>query len=80
MICRDSPTHGWVCGWVNGWGQVNLFYLPLYQELVGPTLVAGSPSIVTISEVGLLLELMHLSELVNQGHGFLWTPSSKTKM
>ena len=19
MICRDTPTHGWVCGWVNGW-------------------------------------------------------------
>ena len=18
MICRDTPTHGWVCGWVNG--------------------------------------------------------------
>ena len=40
MICRDTPTHGWVCGWlsgsvgqwvgqwvsgwVNGWGQVIL--------------------------------------------------------
>ena len=27
MICRDTPTHGWVYGWwvgqwVNGWGQV----------------------------------------------------------
>ena len=38
MICRDIPTHGWVCGslggsvghwvgqwvngWINGWGQV----------------------------------------------------------
>ena len=24
MICRDTPTHGWVwvCGWVNGWSQV----------------------------------------------------------
>ena len=19
MICRDTPTHGWVCGWVVGW-------------------------------------------------------------
>ena len=19
MICRDTPTHGWVCGWVSGW-------------------------------------------------------------
>ena len=19
MICRDTPTHGWVCGWVGGW-------------------------------------------------------------
>ena len=18
MICRDTPTHGWVCGWVSG--------------------------------------------------------------
>ena len=18
MICRDSPTHGWVCGWLGG--------------------------------------------------------------
>ena len=19
MICRDTPTHGWVYGWVSGW-------------------------------------------------------------
>ena len=19
MICRDTPTHGWVCGWLGGW-------------------------------------------------------------
>ena len=19
MVCRDTPTHGWVCGWVSGW-------------------------------------------------------------
>ena len=31
----------------------NLFYLQLYQELVGPTVVAGNPWIVTISEVWL---------------------------
>ena len=18
MVCRDSPTHGWVCGWLGG--------------------------------------------------------------
>ena len=18
MICRDTPTHGWVCGWMGG--------------------------------------------------------------
>ena len=18
MICRDTPTHGWVCGWLGG--------------------------------------------------------------
>ena len=18
MICRDTPTHGWVCGWLDG--------------------------------------------------------------
>ena len=34
----------------------NLFYLQLYQELVGPTAVAGNPWIVTISEVWLELE------------------------
>ena len=19
MICKDTPTHGWVCGWLGGW-------------------------------------------------------------
>ena len=19
MICRDTPTHGWVCEWLGGW-------------------------------------------------------------
>ena len=19
MVCRDTPTHGWVCGWLGGW-------------------------------------------------------------
>ena len=19
MICRDTPTHGYLCGWVGGW-------------------------------------------------------------
>ena len=37
----------------------------------GPHCSLGNPWIVTISEVWLLYEFMHLSELVNQGYGFM---------
>ena len=33
MICRDTPTHGWVCGWLGGSvGQwVRLGHVTKYQ-------------------------------------------------
>ena len=36
MICRDTPTHGWVCGWLGQWvgsGQItkNLINLDLIE-------------------------------------------------
>ena len=29
MICRDTPTHGWVCGWMDG--SVGLGHVTKYQ-------------------------------------------------
>ena len=42
MICKDTPTHGWVCGWLGGWvgqwvgsGQMtkNLINLELIEKI-----------------------------------------------
>ena len=33
MICRNTPTHGWVCGWLVGW--VGSGHITKYQIYLG---------------------------------------------
>ena len=41
MICRDTPTHGWVCAWMDGWfsgsmggsGHITKYLLKIYDLL-----------------------------------------------
>ena len=37
MVCRDTPTHGWVCGWVSGWvgsGQMTKILMSFDLEII----------------------------------------------